>query len=157
MLEINKGKQNTLFSLASILCINRTGSLSSSCRQHFLFLVMRNFRRYNWSATRSQPRTDRGCYSSQPWEGEVPGKGQFCLVRQQQFPIPLFWLYLLAFFIQKIFFCSLESYFWIHEATPQVLPPLTLLNRVEISTILASSLHSEVFNEGCYQKQHFFF
>lgn len=45
MLEINKGKQTTLFSPASIFCIsrvNRSGSLSSRGRKQFLLLVTRN-------------------------------------------------------------------------------------------------------------------
>lgn len=48
MLEINKGKQTTLFSPASIFCIsrvNRSGSWSLRGRKQFLLLVMRNLGR----------------------------------------------------------------------------------------------------------------
>lgn len=81
MLEINKDKQNTLFSLASILCIshvvNRIGSLSSSCRKQFLFPVIRNLRRSNWLATGSQLWTDHECYFGEPGKVKYQEKGSF--------------------------------------------------------------------------------
>lgn len=63
-------------------------------------------------------------------------------------------LIVLAFFIQKIHFLLSRKVLLkspINSRAP------TLLNRAEISTILASSLHPEFFTEGCYQNQHFFF
>lgn len=68
MLEINKGKQTTLFSPASILCIsrvNRSGSSSWRGTKQFLLLVMRNLGRSNLGRScvlrhRSWLRTDGG-------------------------------------------------------------------------------------------------
>lgn len=62
MLEINKGKQTTLFSSASILCIscvNRSASLGSRGRKQFLLLAMRNLGRSN-AGHRSWLWRDRG-------------------------------------------------------------------------------------------------
>lgn len=93
MLEINKGKQNTLLCLVSILCYqscwNSTVSLSSSCRKQFLFLVIGNLRS-DWVAAGSQLWTDPGATSASPGKPKYQAKASFAPSDNSSFPFNCF-------------------------------------------------------------------